>query len=324
MSGQVHTVLGPIAPEQVGRTMMHEHLMIDTRPYYTRFLGLRLEEKELENYVLESVPDAVEELAPFQAAGGSTVVEVTNIGMGRNVPALREIAEKTGVHIVAATGFYHRAFHPDYVRAESVEQLAERIGRECEEGMDGTGIRPGIIGEMGTYQDISPEEEKALRAAARVQQRTGLAITTHTHRGTLGREQLNILEDEGADPGRVIIGHLDRLMDLDYHRELARRGANLEYDLIGNELYDAATGQQFETDRQRAELIARITDMGFIGQLLLSSDIGWKKALRKYGGWGYAHLISSFLPLLREFGVGEKEIDRLTVKNPRRLLTVPS
>lgn len=124
-------MLGAIDPQQLGCTMMREHLMIDTRPYYTRFLGLELEPGVLENYVLESVADALEELQLFSEAGGSTLVEVTNIGMGRDVRALQGISAKTGVHIVAATGFYRKALHPDCVREESVEQLAERMQREC-------------------------------------------------------------------------------------------------------------------------------------------------------------------------------------------------
>jgi len=336
----VTTVLGPIAADALGITLPHEHLLIDLTclqhpPETAEQEGLAGVEPSGDNraalsadpYVnrsnllLDDVETAVRELEAFRELGGGTVVDLTVEGIAPRPVELREIAGATGVQVVMGCGLYVQAAHPGWVREASVEELADWMEREIEEGIGGTGIRPGIIGELGTSSPVQPDEEKVLRAGARAQRVSGLAINVHV--AIFQREALRvleILEGAGADLPRVIISHLDENLDLGYHRAILERGATVEYDTFGSKFAFAHRGARESSDGERIEALLRLLDEGWEKQILLSQDVCTKLHLLAYGGYGYGHLLRTIVPRLRERGVGESTLRTMMVTNPARLL----
>ena len=201
----------------------------------------------------------------------------------------------------------------------SVDDLADELVREATEGVGDTGIRPGIIGEIGTDKPwVSALEERVHRAAARAARRTGLAITTHGVLSAVGLDQLRIFEDEGADPARVVIGHADSFPRLDHYLAIVERGASLEFDFLGMSF----TPSERLGEGRIVELLCDLLGRGHVERILLSQDVCHDSQLSRYGGNGYTYLARTFLPRLREAGVGEAEIDTMTVANPRRMLAI--
>ncbi|MFB5083904.1 phosphotriesterase family protein [Symbiobacterium thermophilum] len=300
----IMTVLGPLDPKELGPTLMHEHLFID--------LSGRKKDPDT---VLDDLDLACEEVAHLQRAGGRALVEVTCHGMGRRPELLREVARRTGLQVVAATGFYQQAYHPPYVAERSAEELAELLMRDIQEGMDGTDVKPGILAEIGTSKgEIRPDEAKVFRAVALVHKWTGLPISTHCTLGTMGLEQLDLLESLGVDPARVVIGHQDLTDDLETHVALARRGATVAYDTAGKESY--------MPDAVRVRLITGMLERGLADRVVLSMDVTRRSHLKANGGYGYSYLFDRLVPTLRAAGVSEAELEQMLVLNPRRILTV--
>ena len=296
------TVAGPIEGEQLGLTLPHEHIIVDLRHSLYGF-----------DAILNDVDLAVDEVRAFRQAGGQSIVEVSNGPMGRDIRALRRVSEASGVHIVAATGFHTENYFPRYVFELSTNRLADLLVNELTLGIDGTDIRAGIIAEIGTRRDhITPAEERAFRAAARASRRTGAAIYTHTYLEQLIPDQLEILTDEGVDPGRVIIGHLGDQRDFDRLRSVGSAGVYLGIDHIGATVH--------QTDGQRARTVAQLVRDGFLSQILLSHDICMKSRLHWYGGTGYDHLLTQFVPLLLSEGLTESDVHTMLVENPQRAL----
>lgn len=302
MSGVVQTVRGPVAGDALGITLPHEHLFIDLLREY-RGTGLLTDESL-----------AIEELTRFRDAGGGTLVDCTSEGLGRAPEALRRVSAATGVHIVMGSGHYRRPYLDEVlVDRLSVDALADTIVRDLTEGVGDTGIRAGIIGEIGCDRSISAVEERVFRAAARAHRRTGVTITTHAARWPVGEAQLDLLAEEGVDPGRVIIGHCDMVPDPAYHLRLARRGAWVQFDTI--------QGTHERDTQDRIDWIRRLLDAGMGDRLLLSHDVCLTTDLAAYGGPGYAYLLAGFRPRLLAAGLTAAEIDRLMIDAPRRALT---
>jgi len=301
---EVATVLGPVPAEKLGVTLTHEHLILDLSRV-TRDA----------NGVLNEVPLAIQELGYFSRAGGATVVEVTNRGLGRDPCALAEIARATGLNVVMGTGWYREPFYDRSINERTTNAIADEIVRDLMVGVDDTGIRAGIIGEIGAdLHYVSPAEERVLRAAARAHQQTGVTITTHGVRSPVGLAQLDIVEDEGVDLRRVVIGHCDFYPHPEYHLAVARRGAFVQFDSIGRGF--------FEWDlNQRLDWVLRLVEQGFVQRILLSHDVCMKSHLRAYGGQGYDYVLTGFVPRLRQAGVSDEQIHTLTVDNPRSALT---
>jgi phosphotriesterase-related protein len=299
----VMTVTGPVSSFDLARVSMHEHLICDLE-HSVRGLVAGLDDVEL----------AIQEAARLRAAGGATLVDATVRGAGRDVHALRRIAEETGLNIVTSTGFYTEPYYPREVYELTVADLADLMTREIEEGIDGTDIRAGIIGELGTRRrHISPAEERVFRAAARAQQRTGVAITTHTYAGAeLALEQVRLLLDAGVAPDRIIIGHLGDRRTCDYFAEIARTGVYVQFDHVGM--------TELQSDTVRAAIIKDMVERGFQDQILLSCDICYKSHLHAYGGQGYDYLLVHFVPELLSAGVTQQQIDAFLTDNPRRAL----
>ena len=294
------TVSGPVAPEELGLTLTHEHIILDLRHH--GYDG-----------ILDDVDLAIDELRPLEEAGCGAVVELSNEFMGRDVKALKRVSEETGLHIIASTGYYTEPYYPPRVYEWSTERLADLMVTELTEGIDGTGIRAGIIGEIGTSRDfISPAGERVFRSAARAHLRTGAAISTHTYLEQLIFDQLEILEDEGVEPGRIIIGHLGDLRDLDRLKAVAAKGVYLQIDHVGLE--------DRQLDLARAKTVGHLVRQGYVSQILLSMDVCFKSRLRRFGGTGYDHILRSFVPMLDAEGVTESEIRTVMFDNPQRVL----
>jgi len=200
-----------------------------------------------------------------------------------------------------------------------VDSLADELVAEITDGVGDTGVRPGIIGEIGTDKPwVSAQEERVHRAAARASRRTGLAITTHSVLSAVGLDQLRIFEDEGVDPARVVVGHADSYPRLDHYLTIVERGASVEFDFLGM----AFTPAERHGEGRIVELLCELLARGHGERVLLSQDVCHDAQLQRYGGNGYAYLARAFLPRLRAAGVSDGEIETMTVANPRRLLTI--
>ena len=308
----VQTVLGPIDPAELGFTLPHEHTQITLWQVPDRWDYWQLTRDE---------PLILEELAAFRAAGGSGLVDLTLPGVGRDPEWLSGLARASGLHIVMGCGWYRGAYYPAEARIDrrSVDALADELVEEATEGVGDTGVRPGIIGEIGTDKPwVSAQEERVHRAAARAARRTGLAITTHAVLSPVGQDQLRIFEEEGADPTRIVIGHADSYPLLDHHLAIVERGASVEFDFLGMSF----TPTERHGEGRTVDLLRELLSRGHIDRILLSQDVCHDSQLSHYDGNGYTYLARSFLPRLRAAGVSEAEIESMTVDNPRRLLTV--
>ena len=308
----VQTVLGRIDPAELGWTLPHEHTAIALWHIANRWDYWELRRDE---------PLIVEELAAFKAAGGGALVDLTLDGVGRDPAWLARLARQTGLHLVMGSGWYRGAHYPAeaLIDRRSVDSLADEMVRDATEGVGETGIRSGIIGEIGTDKPwLSAQEERVHRAAARAARRTGLAITTHAVQSTVGLDQLTVFEAEGADLSRVVIGHADSNPSLDYHVAIVERGATVEFDFLGMSFTAFERHGEGRIVDNLRELLAR----GHVERILLSQDVCHDSQLRRYGGNGYTYLAETFLPRLRAAGVSDAEIRTITVDNPRRLLTI--
>jgi phosphotriesterase-related protein len=311
LAPRVMSVSGPIPPERVGFALPHEHTGIFLWHIRDRWDYWELTPDELL---------VADELRDFRRRGGSTLVDLTLPGIGRDPDRLRRLASRTGVQIVMGCGWYREAYYPAeaLIDRRSVDDLAAELIAELRDGVGGTGVRPGIIGEIGTDKPwVSALEERVHRAAARAARATGLAITTHGVRSAVGLAQLRIFEEEGADPARVVIGHADSFPVLDHYLAVLERGANLEFDFIGHRF----STEEAEEPRL-VELIVELLERGYGSQLLMSQDVCHNSQLKANGGSGYTYLQQHFLPTLRTAAVGEGEIQQMTVDNPRRILTL--
>jgi phosphotriesterase-related protein len=336
----IHTVLGPIDPSELGRTNMHEHLLIDARVWLDppredlpadqkvtlENLGfVRWNLCSLEDNLLIDDPElAVAELAPVKAAGGSGVVDLTVLGIGRRPADLIEISRRTGLHVMVGCGFYVNDSHPAWVEERSVDELAGFLEGELTDGIDDTGILPALIGEIGTSDPITEREWRVMTAAGRAGARTGAAVNVHLDpRGEHALAVLHVLVAEGMTPDRVIFSHMDEHLDREYHRSVARSGAVLEYDTFGSEFY---FGDLFKdpSDLERMDYVDMLVAEGFERQLVFSSDVWVKAAMRAYGGMGYDHVLRRIVPALGNRGISEAVLDTILIETPRRLLDRPA
>lgn len=299
----MQTVRGPVAAAELGMILPHEHIFINLLREY-RADGL-----------LDDADLMAAELARYTAVGGRTVVDCTTRELGRAPERLAAISDRTGLHIVMGCGHYRDPYiDGGQVDRLSVDALAEAIIDEVQQGVDGTGIRPGVIGEVGCNgPHISAVEERTLRAAARAHLATGLTLTTHAARWPVGLPQLDLFEAEGVLPGRVVIGHCDLVPDPAYHLELARRGAFVQFDTINGSV-------EYEIER-RVRAVVALAEAGHLDQVLLSHDVCLTSDLAATGSGGYGFVASTFVPRLRAAGLTEAECQQLVELNPRRALT---
>jgi phosphotriesterase-related protein len=341
LSGLVQTVLGPVAPETLGVTLPHEHILSTLEAYLeeprndaeARLLDEPLTAANLpavrtepyrsrENLRFDNEELAVRELLLFRDAGGSTVVDQTLPDIGRDLAGLVRISRRSGLHIVAGCGFYLEETHSAAVAESTLEELAERLVAELTADAAAGGIPCGVLGEIGLSSPMTAAERKVLRAVALAQRATGAPVSIHTQApGPQGIPALDLLEAGGVDPGRVAIAHVDAEIDPAYQAAIAGRGAFVEYDFFGwGEI--AATAEYFvHSDRERVAGVARLLDAGYRDQVLLSQDVVTRMQLAEYGGSGYARLKRDLPPLFAEYGIDDDELRLIMTENPARWLT---
>jgi phosphotriesterase-related protein len=291
---QVMTVTGPLPAEELGVTDAHDHL-------YLRSPLLGGEEIEDPAVVEAETRDAVR-------SGIGAIVELTPIGLGRRPDLLRALSEKTGVHIVGATG-YHRDAHYDeghWVLTATDDELLAHMTTDLADGMDGTTVRAGVIKAGASFEVISANERRRLVCAAVAATAAGVAVVVHCEAATMGEETADLLMGEGLPAAQIILAHMDRDPDAARHLELLARGVFLVYDTIGR--------TQYHPDSTRIELIEAICAGGRGDQLLLGLDLGKRSYMRAYGGHGLRYLMEGFVPMLRE-RVGESTTQAMLVDN---------
>lgn len=309
MTVEVMTVRGPVAAERLGRTLMHEHLIVDTTREH-RAAGL-----------LNDGVQALAELERFREVGGGTVVDLTNRSLGQRPRSLQRLSEQSGVHIVLGTGLYRQPFFDrEWLDRTSARALADLFVADLTTGIDDTGVRAGIIGEIGSGEHMTAQEERVFRAAALAHLATGATISTHAAHWPVGLDQLDLLESEGVDPHRVVIGHCDSVGSPDwtsltditaYHAAIADRGAYVEFDHIRSGV---------DLDRRVAYVVAMV-EGGRVGQVLLSHDMAFRPDLSNHGGQGLTLISTTLVPRLLAAGLTEQDLHTILVDNPRRALT---
>ncbi|MFA5204822.1 MAG: hypothetical protein WC708_10525 [Lentisphaeria bacterium] len=308
---KIMTVCGEIPPAQLGVTLPHEHIVCDL----ARLSGTP-------DNRLDDLAACKQEVAYFKRAGGGTIVDVTTPDIGRNAAALREISKATGIHLLACTGYYLEQTMREWVADKRIDQLAAQMIREITEGIGETGIKPGLIGELASADHwIRPLEERVLRAAARAQKETGLAISLHAAVGRPALDQLEILREEGAVLERVIVGHVDyewhrrMFQDTDYYQKLLDAGCYLEFDQIG-------WGDAGMPEAERMKRILFLLGRGYGERLLLSSDLCRRSFYHQNGGRGYDNVITSFIEQLQTIGASPSQIRSMLIDAPARALAI--
>lgn len=296
----IRTVLGDIKKEELGITMCHEHFIVD----------LTSVRKDTDS-IIETVEEVIPEIAKMQELKVQSAIEVTTIDLKRDVRKLVEISKRTGLNIVASTGFYIRPYHPKFVDDSSSEEIADLFIKEINEGMDDTGIRAGIIAEIGSTKGFHPEEKKVHRAAAIAAVKTGAAVSTHTGPNE-AMETIDILLSEGMNPDKVIIGHQDLVNDTNHHMNLLKRGVNIAFDTVGKTAY--------MSDDVRADNFCELIKQGFEDHILLSNDVSRRTYFTSYGELGYTAVMSKFIPMLKERGISDRVIEKVLFDNPARIL----
>ncbi|MDL2405806.1 phosphotriesterase-related protein [Rhizobium calliandrae] len=341
-SGTAMTVLGPVPIDGLGITLMHEHILLDGARTWKcpchpddRLIAEQKVNIEIvgelrmnpymnrDNVSLDDSDLALTELKKFQALGGHTVIEATNIGIGRDPEKLARISRMSGMKIIMGTGFYLEHTHPEWLKEMDVDDITEFIIND----VGGSAVQPdimaGIIGEVGVSKDFTSEELKSLRASARASRITGLPLSIHLPGWErLAHKVLDVAEEEGADLRHTILCHMNPSHnDLAYQKSLAERGAFLEYDMIGMDYYYADQDAQSPSDEENARALRALIDMGFVDRLLLSQDVFLKIMLTRYGGFGYGYILKHFVPRLRRHGVEQAAIDQMLTDNPKSVFS---
>jgi phosphotriesterase-related protein len=341
----VTTVTGSIAAEDLGITAPHEHIFINMEVFYEepQEIGqkqIAQQPVRMENLgILKRNPfalkDNVQMLDPqvqekeimfFKRAGGRTVVDASTVGLGRDPVLLRNIAYATGMNIIAGAGFYVDGAQSKQTLQMSIEEMEFQIVREIEEGVGHTGIRAGVIGEIGISYEMTDFEKRSLTAACRAQKKTGAPLMIHINPWSQeGIPAMKIVGKENIDPQKVVICHCDVENNREYIDSILKTGVFLEFDNFGKEMFtdrwDVKPGSgRFVTDWERVVLVKQLLDEGYEDQLLFSTDICLKSLLHTYGGWGYDHVLTHILPMLDEVGATDGQMRKILIANPRRWL----
>jgi phosphotriesterase-related protein len=344
------TLGGPVAAEDLGVVLPHEHILFDTSPYQTAPRDDR--EREIasapmtldnagdlrrsplvsaENLRMQDEDVAVRELGYLRQAGGRTVVDCTQPELGRNVRAVARVAEAANVNVIAVTGHYIAPTQDPSVATQTVDEITDWMIGELRDGIDGSGLRAGAIKlAISNVPRMPAVERVCLEACAEAQLETGAVITLHNpvpfqRRGV---EVVRLLARAGADPERVIMGHMTHSSpDEWYHRSIMDTGATIQFDRFGQELLQEAD-EGFNRwglypgeprDTTVVQEIATLVKHGYTDRILLSHDVGFRNGLRSFGGYGYAHVPTRIVQYLRALGLDDDDVDQLLVGNPARL-----
>ena len=345
MTGKIQTVLGPIEPERLGITMTHEHLLIDLmcyfdvpeeaslrsyadRPITMDLLGKMGQIWAMNRANLQYYDErvSIEEARQYVYAGGGAIVDTTDFDLARDPLALQRISRATGLNVIMGAGHYVPIGHPADMDDLTEAQIKDRIVRDVTVGVRDTGVKSGVIGELGNMYPLSENERKALRAAAGAQAETGAPISIHPGADDDSCMQiLDVLMESGADPKNVIMGHLDfAIKDLDRMAELAATGCYMEHDLFGFEdtnLMYLGSYAEMKSDVQRMEALEFLVSNGHLDQILIGQDVCQGRQLTRFGGKGYAHILESIVPRMRQRGFTQSQLDDILIHNPARALT---
>ncbi|WP_188454891.1 phosphotriesterase family protein [Virgibacillus oceani] len=324
----IRTLHGDIHPEELGITYSHEHIVCRP-PYWV--------EQGADDLLLDDKEKSKQDVIDFKNLGGQAIVDATAVDYGRDVIAVKEIAEETGVTIIGTAGF-NKSFlwdaklpqkvkevvgnyntYYEWIDSTSINTLADFVIKEIEEGLEGTGIRGGQV-KFGTgYNRISPLEEKTLRAVARAHHETKAPMHSHTEAGTMGLEQVELLKSEGVNLEYISFGHMDRNPDPFYHRKMAETGALLSFDGISKIKY--------APESTRINCILELVKNGYEDQILISGDTARKSYYKHYDyGLGLENILLKWVPRFIEDANargfdGEKLIDKFFIENPARCFT---
>lgn len=285
-------------------TYIHEHMTIDLSGVKNNI-----------DCKLNDFEKTKKELLRLKELGVTRIVDVTNMGMGRNVEFITRLEKETGIEILMSTGYYKEPFFPKEVEKLSIEKLEEKLINDIKIGIDGTNKKATFIGEIGTgFEKMTSLEEKVFIVASRVQKKTGVYISTHTSLGKLGHEQLDIIEKNGGNLEKVILGHTDLSKDIHYIETLLKRGVYISFDTIGKINY--------LSEEKRIEYIKYLCDRGWENKILLSVDLTRQSHLKENGGIGYSYLLEEFVSKLLENGVELEKVEKFLVENPKKILGI--
>lgn len=345
--GVVRTVLGDIPAAALGRTLIHEHLISSLARYWipdfapdvaTRKVALdTLHDVRAhpfsvrDNLVLDDIDNAVREMGEVAAAGGASLVEVTSHGIDRDVRALRAIADRSGINVIAGCGYYIGLTHPAGLIERSEASIADEMLREITEGIGTTGIRAGVVGEIGigSYPMI-PAERRVLRAAARVQNQTSAGMIVHSAPSAEASvfEIIGVLDRAGASLDKAVISHLDERFRDDFRlfKRAGASGVKFGFDTFGRDIYyeGRRPPKQHPSDAQRIDVVVRLLDMGLGDRIALAQDICLKQELSAFGGQGYAHVLANIVPRMLLAGIPQAAIDQMLIDTPARILALPA
>jgi phosphotriesterase-related protein len=339
------TVTGSVRADSLGWVLPHEHAFIDLRslvPAVSEISRKKLAREQvdltnigklmrnpyavLDNAVIDDESVVRDELLKFKKAGGTTFVDLTLRDIGRDPALLAGLSRELDIKIVAGCGYYINKSHPSDMDGKTIEGIAEEILSEIKYGMDGTDIKAGVIGEIGTSEIIYPNEKKTLIASAIVQKETGLGLHVHTDLyATNGYEVVNILTEHGAAAEKICINHIDVDIKMDYLKDILNLGVYVEFDNFGKEFYADKRDRSvlrglFARDIERVRAIKQLIDWGFLSKILISNDVCLKTCLHRYGGWGYDHVLTNIIPMMEDEGITSEQIKTLMCRNPAEFL----
>ncbi len=299
----VMTVTGPIDASLLGFTLMHEHL----------FLDLLKDSWSVNNLLYEPELTYIE-VKRFKDAGGISLVDQTNRGLGQKPVEVKKIAQRTGLNIILGCGWYREPYYDSDLNRWYVDQISDQMVSDITEGIDDTGVKAGVIGELGAHEKwVSPVEERVLRAGARAHHKTGLTITTHGTQSPVALDQLDILKEEKVDLNRVVVGHCGSWPYPEFHQEIVTRGAWLSFDNLSDT-------NSYELNKC-LRLIELAVKAGNLDRILLSHDVCYRTHYVSYGGCGYDFISTRLLEHLSKIGFTDEMFYQVMVDNPRRALT---
>lgn len=285
-----------------GITLMHEHVIIDLS-----------HEKGLDDCFFNDYDSIVEEFKSLYNYGVRNIVDVTTDGMGRNPEYVNQVEAATGINIISSTGFYQDKFLPKFVDEHSVDEIAEFFISEIRNGIENSGRFANIIGEIGTSKNLMTERErKVFEAAIITHLETGCKITTHCTLGTFGHEQVEFFKERNVDLNNVVIGHVDLTGDYEYIKWMLDQGVYVEFDTIGKNNY--------MPDTTRVDILLKLQNDGLLDKVFFSLDITRKSNLKRNGGIGYVYIFEVFIPMLKEAGITDENLDKILRLNPIKFL----
>ena len=307
----VETATGPVSTGDLGFTLMHEHVFVLSEGVAASFPSIWDAQayKKL----------AIDTLRRLKERGVSTLVDMTVLGTGRNVPLVEQVARESGLQVIVATGLYTYDALPHYFETRSIDDMVDLFVRDVTNGVQGTGVKAAILKCATDNAGVTPGVEKVLRAVAKAHRRTGVPISTHTEARThQGLAQQDVFESEGVDLSRVVIGHCGDTDDIAYLTRILERGSYIGMDRFGLDIF-------LPTDK-RVAVIAQLCEMGFTGRMVLSQDaavyMDWftPEILKALGpNWSHFHIVDDVLPALKQAGVSDEQVRLMTIENPRRI-----